>query len=99
MTRFFAFTCLLALVIGSGATPAVALCKDQCVKHCMGNDTPTERAECLKRDKCDNEPACPADTGSAGGTKFDPGGGTPPPSTFGQRFTLPPTGGVLQVVP
>ena len=30
---------------------------------------------------------------------FDPGGGSPPPSTFWQRFTLPSTGGVLQVVP
>jgi hypothetical protein len=35
------------------------LCKEQCEKDCMGNDTPTERAECLKREKCGERPACP----------------------------------------
>ena len=25
------------------------LCKEQCEKSCMGNDTPTERAKCLER--------------------------------------------------
>jgi hypothetical protein len=40
----------------TGGTP---LCKDQCVKSCMGNDTPTERSNCLKRENCDDRPACP----------------------------------------
>jgi hypothetical protein len=99
MTRFLASACLLALVIGGAATPASAACKEQCEKSCMGNDTPTERSNCLIREKCSTQPACPVDTGRGGGTKFDPGGGAPPPSTFGRRFTLPSTGGVLQVVP
>jgi hypothetical protein len=54
MTRCFALL-LLSLVI---ATPAAAEpnsgtgrtmveCKEQCQKHCVGNDTPTERANCL----------------------------------------------------
>ena len=38
-------------------------CKEQCEKSCMGNDTPTERSNCLKREKCSERPACPA-TGS-----------------------------------
>jgi hypothetical protein len=28
------------------------LCKEKCEKDCMGNDTPTERAKCLEREKC-----------------------------------------------
>ena len=39
----------------TGGTP---LCKDLCVKDCMGNDTPTERANCLARENCDARPAC-----------------------------------------
>jgi hypothetical protein len=66
MTRCFAFL-LLSLAI---ATPAAAEpkggtgtttveCKEQCQKHCMGNDTPTERANCLAREKCEDRAACP----------------------------------------
>ncbi len=96
MTRFLAFLALLALVIGGSVTPAFAACREQCEKSCMGNDTPTERSNCLIREKCSEQPVCPVGTGSGSGTKFDPGGGSPPPSTFGQRFTLPKTGGVYQ---
>jgi hypothetical protein len=96
MTRFLAFLALTALVIGGSVIPALAACKETCEKSCMGNDTPTERSNCLIREKCSTQPACPADTGSGSGTKFDPGGGSPPPSTFWQRFTLPKTGGVYQ---
>jgi hypothetical protein len=35
------------------------LCKEDCEKSCMGNDTPTERAKCLERENCGNRPACP----------------------------------------
>jgi len=42
---------------GSGG--AQLLCKEQCEKDCMGNDTPTERANCLKREKCSERPAWP----------------------------------------
>lgn len=67
MTRCFA--CLLLILII--ATPAAAEpnnggggsttvdCKEKCQKHCMGNDTPTERANCLARDKCEDRAACP----------------------------------------
>jgi hypothetical protein len=95
MTRFLAFLALTALVIGATVTPASAACRETCEKSCMGNDTPTERSNCLIREKCSEQPACPG-TGSGSGTKFDPGGGSPPPSTFGQRFTLPNTGGIYQ---
>jgi hypothetical protein len=40
------------------------LCKEQCEKSCMGNDTPTERAKCLEREKCSERPACPPTKGS-----------------------------------
>jgi hypothetical protein len=39
------------------------LCKEQCEKSCMGNDTPTERSNCLQREKCSERQACPT-TGS-----------------------------------
>ena len=42
---------------GSGGTEL--LCREQCEKSCMGNDTPTERANCLIREKCSERPACP----------------------------------------
>ena len=35
------------------------LCKEDCEKSCMGNDTPTERAKCLERENCGTRPACP----------------------------------------
>ena len=34
-------------------------CREDCEKSCMGNDTPTERANCLIREKCSERPACP----------------------------------------
>src|SRR5262244_315918 len=42
---------------GSGG--AQLLCREECEKSCMGNDTPTERANCLIREKCSERPACP----------------------------------------
>lgn len=35
------------------------LCKEDCEKDCMGNDTPTERAKCLEKEKCGERPTCP----------------------------------------
>lgn len=35
------------------------LCKEDCEKSCMGNDTPTERAKCLESENCGTRPACP----------------------------------------
>jgi hypothetical protein len=71
MTQFFSIQlCLFALLI---ATPIAAqaqqpntqsetekLCRELCEKDCMGNDTPTERAKCLEKEKCSERPACPA---------------------------------------
>ena len=42
-----------------GGTGTTVECKEQCQKHCMGNDTPTERANCLAREKCEDHAACP----------------------------------------
>jgi len=45
---------MLALLISAGAlapataAPAAADTPEHCQKKCMGNDTPTERANCLK---------------------------------------------------
>lgn len=56
---------LIAMPIAAQAQQPTApgetrpLCKEDCEKDCMGNDTPTERAECLKREKCSKRPACP----------------------------------------
>jgi hypothetical protein len=65
MIRCFAFL-LLSLAIASpvaaepkGGTGTTVECKEQCQKHCMDNDTPTERANCLAREKCDDRAACP----------------------------------------
>jgi hypothetical protein len=44
----------------SGSAETQPLCKEQCEKDCMGNDTPTERAKCLEREKCGERPACPS---------------------------------------
>jgi hypothetical protein len=63
--RLFLFALLVAPSIAAQAqqpnTPGETekLCKEKCEKDCMGNDTPTERAECLKREKCSDRPACP----------------------------------------
>jgi len=45
--------------LGRGFNGAGELCKERCEKSCMGNDTPTERANCLIREKCSERPACP----------------------------------------
>lgn len=56
---------LLAMPIAAHARQSTSpgetqsLCKEDCEKDCMGNDTPTERAECLKRENCSKRPACP----------------------------------------
>lgn len=54
----------------------VKLCQDLCVKDCMGNDTPTERAKCLEREKCSARAPCPT-IGSGASFSIDrgPGGG------------------------
>ena len=75
MTRYFACL-LLGLAVatpasaepkGSGSTTVE--CKETCQKHCMGNDTPTERANCLAREKCEDRAACPKTS-----TQFNSGG-------------------------
>lgn len=53
---------------GSGGSTTVE-CKETCQKHCMGNDTPTERANCLAREKCEDRAACPKTS-----TQFNSGG-------------------------
>jgi len=65
MMRCFALL-LLSLAIATpsaaepkGGTGPATECKEQCQKNCMGNDTPTERANCLAREKCEDRPACP----------------------------------------
>jgi hypothetical protein len=64
--RLSLFAFLLALPITALAQEPGApagtqqLCREDCQKDCMGNDTPTERAECLKRENCSARPACPA---------------------------------------
>ena len=45
--------------LARGFNGSGGLCKEQCEKSCMGNDTPTERANCLIREKCSERPACP----------------------------------------
>jgi hypothetical protein len=74
MTRCFAL--LLSLLIAtpiaaepnSGTGTTTVECKEQCQTHCMGNDTPTERANCLAREKCEDRAACPKTS-----TKFNSG--------------------------
>jgi hypothetical protein len=68
MIRFFALAPLFALTLLGSAHPVAALCKEQCIKHCMGNDTPTERANCLKNENCEGQAACPGGSGLQGTT-------------------------------
>jgi hypothetical protein len=76
---------------GSGTT----LCKEKCEKSCMGNDTPTERSNCLQREKCSERPACPTEPTAPPPKRVDPGSGTPkPPKTY--QVPKGNTGGVLQ---
>jgi hypothetical protein len=83
MIRCFAIAALLTLAAAGGAAAEGTLCKDQCIKSCMGNDTPTERANCLAREKCDNRPACPAGSFTiTNGMFFDPGPTPPRPITL-----------------
>jgi len=66
MMRYFAFL-LFGLTIATSASAepnggtgsTTTECKEQCQKHCMGNDTPTERANCLAREKCEDRASCP----------------------------------------
>ena len=46
-------------------TGGAQLCKEKCEKDCMGNDTPTERSNCLQREKCRDRAACPKDGAAA----------------------------------
>jgi hypothetical protein len=78
MRGSIALSLLSVLAFVGGTAPAAALCKQDCQKHCMGNDTPKERADCLKRDKCESQPLCPTGgTGAGSGSKLDPGGPRP----------------------
>jgi hypothetical protein len=64
--QLFLFAQLVAYPIGAEAQQpntqgeAEKLCKELCEKDCMGDDTPTEEAKCLEREKCSERPACPA---------------------------------------
>jgi len=81
MTRYFITRCFACLLLGltvattaaaepkSGGSTTVE-CKETCQKHCMGNDTPTERANCLAREKCEDRAACPKTS-----TQFNSGAG------------------------
>jgi hypothetical protein len=71
------------------------LCKEKCEKDCMGNDTPTERSNCLQREKCNDRAACPKEPTTPAPTRVDPGaGGTKPPKTY--QVPKANTEGVLQ---
>jgi hypothetical protein len=96
---------VLALVViaGLAAIPATAVfavdisCKERCENWCMGNDTPTGRAQCLKNEKCSSKPACPPDTrGTSSGTKFDPGSSAPTPKVQVPR--VHPGGVALKII-
>ena len=98
------FAAMLVLLV-SHAAPAMAepksptggtpLCKEQCEKSCMGNDTPTERSNCLIREKCGDRTACPKDTTTAPPPKrLDQTGGVKPPKTY--QVPKAATEGVLQ---
>ena len=96
---------MLGLFVVAGAeAPAAAepksptgrgtqLCKEKCEKDCMGNDTPTERSNCLQREKCGDRTACPKEAPPP--KRVDPGtGGTvKPPKT---QLPKVQTDGVLQ---
>jgi hypothetical protein len=93
MIRLILLAALLPLALAGATSPASALCKDQCIKHCMGNDTPTERANCLAREKCDDQPAC---TGAGGVLGTTPGSfidlGTPSPGPKTHLQSVKPSG-------
>lgn len=63
-------------------TGGAQLCKEKCEKDCMGNDTPTERSNCLQREKCGDRAACPKEAPPP--KRVDPGTGgtTKPPKTY-----------------
>jgi hypothetical protein len=37
----------------------IPLCMEDCVHDCMGHDNPTDRGNCLDREKCYQQPPCP----------------------------------------
>lgn len=43
----------------------IPLCMEDCVHDCMGHDNPTDRGNCLDREKCYQQPACPTKGGGA----------------------------------
>jgi hypothetical protein len=73
---------MLALLISAGALAPAALARaaadtpEHCQKRCMGNDTPTERANCLK--------SCPQASAPAR-TMSELAASNPPPR-MGGRF-------------
>jgi hypothetical protein len=52
----------------------VKLCQELCVKDCMGNDTPSGRAQCLETEKCYQREPCPT-KGSGASFSIDRGAG------------------------
>jgi hypothetical protein len=95
---------LSAFVAAGAAAPAAAepksptgggtqLCKEKCEKDCMGNDTPTERSNCLQREKCGDRAACPKEPTAPPPKRVDPGT-TKPPKTY--QVPKANTEGVLQ---
>lgn len=87
MARPLQILTFAALVLGfalpAGAMPVAGETKqeckdkaDKCVRNCMGNDTPTERANCLKT--CPDGNLC-TDTATPGGVlQLEPPSGKPP---------------------
>ena len=102
--RVAAAAMLGLFVISGAAAPAAAepksstggtpLCKEKCEKDCMGNDTPTERSNCLQREKCGDRAACPKEAPPPKRVDQGTGGTTKPPKTY--QVPKANTGGVLQ---
>jgi hypothetical protein len=73
--RFFALSLLIAsAAVMPLSTEAqeqplpnshIPLCMEDCVHDCMGHDNPTDRGNCLEREKCHQQPACPSKGGGA----------------------------------
>ena len=93
---------MLALLISAGALAPAALARaaadtpEHCQKRCMGNDTPTERANCLK--------TCPQASAPARTESELPASNQPPKRTVDPVRIKPPgtvsgypTGGTVLV--
>jgi hypothetical protein len=98
VSRLSAFGSMLVVTLVAAPPPASAAdtsCKERCESWCMGNDTPTGRAECLKTEKCSSKPVCPSDArGTTSGIKSDPG--IRPPSKPKVQVPKFDSGGVVR---